>query len=83
MLRRILALSEPAGAGVRSPIMGRVTYEVWKELLQIDCVQLDKLGAFNSLGEGVLRILYENGVDPTVEAVVRDGINGKHGRPRF
>jgi len=52
------------------------TYAVWKELLRIDCVRLDKQEAFNGLGEIFLRILYENGLDPTVEAIVRDGLLG-------
>ena len=53
-----------------------LTYGVWKELLRIDCVRLDKVEAFNGLGEIFLRILYENGLDPTVEAIVRDGFLG-------
>ena len=52
------------------------TYAVWKELLRIDCVRLDKGDAFNGLGEIFLRILYENGLDPTVEATARDGLLG-------
>jgi len=49
---------------------------VWKELLRIDFVKQDKLRQFHSLGESVLRILYENDVDPTVEAIVKDGMSG-------
>jgi len=52
------------------------TYKVWKELLRIDCVRLDKLEAFNGLGEIVLRILYESDVKPTVESVVKNGMPG-------
>ena len=47
------------------------TYEVWKELLRIDCIRLGKVETFNALGENPLRILYENGLDPTVEAIVK------------
>ena len=52
-------------------------YETWKELLRNDCIAYDKAEAFNSLGEMILRILYNNGIDPTVEAIVRDGLNGR------
>ena len=54
-----------------------LTFVAWKALLRIDCIALGKLQAFDGLGEAVLRILYENGVDPTVEAIVRDGLSGK------
>jgi len=54
-----------------------VTFEAWKALLRIDCIALGKLQAFDGIGEVVLRILYENGVDPAVEAIVRDGLPGK------
>ena len=54
-----------------------LTFVAWKALLRIDCIGLGKLQAFDGLGEAVLRILYENGVDPTVEAIVRDGLSGK------
>jgi len=56
-----------------------MTFEAWKALLRIDCIALGKNQAFDRVGEVVLRILYENGVDPTVEAVVRDGLSGKRG----
>jgi len=54
-----------------------VTFEAWKALLRIDCIALGKLQAFDAIGDVVLRILHENGVDPTVEAIVRDGLPGK------
>lgn len=53
------------------------TFAVWKALLQIDCVALGKQRAFEEIGDVVLRIFYENGVDPTVEAIVRDGLSGQ------
>lgn len=49
----------------------------WKELLRNDCTARDKIREFDGLGEYVLKILYENGLDPTVEAIVKDGLNGK------
>jgi len=54
----------------------RLQYAVWKELLRIDCVRLDKVEAFNGLDEIFLRILHENGVDPKVDAIVKDGLLG-------
>ena len=56
---------------------GPVTFEAWKALLRNDCIALGKIEAFDRVGEVFLRILYENGVDPTVEAIVRDGLPGK------
>jgi len=53
------------------------TFEAWKSLLRKDCIVRDKLPAFEGLGEVILKILYENGLDPTVEAIVRDGLCGK------
>ena len=44
-----------------------LTFETWKGLLRIDCITQDKLRPFDRLGENVLRILYENGLSPTVE----------------
>lgn len=52
------------------------TFEAWKTLLRSDCLARGKVQAFDGIGDVILRILYENGVDPTVEAVVRDGLLG-------
>lgn len=56
---------------------GLLTFEEWKELLRKDCIACDKLAAFDGLGEIILRILHMTGTEPTVEAVVRDGLNGR------
>jgi hypothetical protein len=53
------------------------TFEAWKALLRNDCIALEKQQAFDALGDIVLRIFYENGADPTVEALVRDGLSVK------
>jgi hypothetical protein len=50
-----------------------LTFDTWKCLLQKDCEQNQKLQAFNSLGPNTLRIFWERGVDPTVEALIADG----------
>lgn len=52
------------------------SFDRWKELLRNDCIASDKEKEFDGLGEFVLKILYENGLDPTVRALVRDGLNG-------
>ena len=49
-------------------IMGApLTFEVWRELLRKDCAALDKIHAFDSLGYHALRLLYDCGIDPTVQ----------------
>jgi len=53
-----------------------ITFDVWKKQLRKDCAALDKLCAFDGLGEAVLRILYENGVDPNVQSIVTNGLAG-------
>jgi len=53
-----------------------MTFEAWKSLLRKDCVSLNKLHAFNALSDAVLKILYENGADPTVQSVVTNGLSG-------
>ena len=52
-----------------------MNFDTWKELLRNDCIALDMLREFDGLGEDVLRILHASGIDPSVEAIVRDGIN--------
>src|SRR5215831_2086748 len=57
--------------------MGRSpTYTEWKRQLLTDCVKQDKVDAFKGLGETILRIIYDNGTQPTVAAIVRDGLSG-------
>lgn len=60
-----------------APIMSRVpSFDRWKELLRNDSIASDKEKAFDDLGECILKILYENGLEPTVRALVKDGLNG-------
>jgi hypothetical protein len=54
-----------------------LTFEAWKALLRNDCIADEKLQAFDAPGDAILRILHENGADPTVEGVVHDGLSGK------
>ena len=55
-----------------------MNFDDWKKLFQNDCIAHDKVRAFDSLGEHVLRTLYENGLDPTIQAIVADGLNGRN-----
>jgi hypothetical protein len=52
-----------------------LAYEQWKALLRKDCIACDKLEAFDGIGDVILRILYNNGLDPTVAAIVKNGLN--------
>lgn len=47
-----------------------LTYEMWKIQLRKDCEIEDKLLAFDSLGEYTLKLLWKNGLAPTVRAIV-------------
>lgn len=76
---RILAFLENLAGSVMSvaSMARRLSFDRWKNLLRDDCIALNKLPAFDGIGERILKILYENGVDPTVESIVRDGLTGK------
>jgi hypothetical protein len=45
-------------------------FEHWKEHFRKDCEAQDKLPAFNCLGDSVLRLLWESGTEPKVQAIV-------------
>jgi hypothetical protein len=55
-----------------------LTFEAWKALLRNDCIALEKLQTFDTAGEVILKLLCENGADPTVEGIVRNGLPGTH-----
>lgn len=52
------------------PSKPEITFEVWKLLLRKDCEMQDKLFAFQALGDSVLEIFWQNGLKPTVEALL-------------
>jgi len=52
-------------------------FQTWKKRLRNDCIAVNKGSEFDGFGESVLKILYENGLDPTVEAIIKSRINGK------
>jgi hypothetical protein len=47
-------------------------FETWKTQLRENCAREGKLPAFNTLGDFVLLLLFERGVQPTPQAVVED-----------
>jgi hypothetical protein len=53
--------------------MDQVSFEVWRERLREDCLKLEKVQAFHNMGDAVLRLLYESGVDPSVRSIVDSG----------
>jgi hypothetical protein len=63
-----------------SNIESPLTFDAWKKLLEKDCLLLHKEQTFKELGDGVLRVLYLNDSDPTVESIVRNGLTGKKSR---
>ena len=48
-----------------------LTYDVWKLYLRKDCELQGKLLAFDGIGVYALRLLWEDGIAPTVAAIVR------------
>lgn len=50
-----------------------LAFEDWKENLRNDCAKQGKLPAYLALGDSVLQVLYEGGLEPSVEAIAHDG----------
>lgn len=55
------------------PLNPSLSFEIWKMHLRQDCVEKGKLPAFDALGDSVLRMLWEQGVDPSVRAIAGHG----------
>ena len=45
-------------------------FDVWKQQLRKDCERQDKLRAFEGMGEYGLKMFWEFGVDPTLQAIL-------------
>lgn len=56
-------------------------FEKWKQVLREDCIACDKLREFDTLSDAVLKLLYDNMLDPSVDAIVRTGLNGPIRKP--
>lgn len=47
-----------------------LTFDVWRAQLLQDCERLDKLSNFAQLGDEVLRLLWNDGVAPSVQSII-------------
>jgi hypothetical protein len=47
-----------------------LAFEAWKSRLQQDCQLRDKMLAYNTLGEDCLRLLWETGIEPSVQGII-------------
>jgi len=45
--------------------------QVWKPQFREDCERHGKQAAFHTLGDSVLKLLWESGLEPTVKEVVQ------------
>jgi len=46
-----------------------MTFDAWKLRLRKDCDSEDKLSAFDSMPDFALKLLWEKGLTPTIEAI--------------
>ena len=53
--------------------MSTLAFDSWKSQLRKDCELEEKILAFDSLGDYVLRLFWERGIDPTAAAIIADG----------
>lgn len=49
------------------------SFEVWKKSLWEDCVRQNRVLAFTTLGDECLRLLWEDGTEPSVQAIIEGG----------
>lgn len=54
----------------KPPQRATTPFDVWKLQLRQDCERRDKVRAFNAMGDYVLKLLWERGLDPTVQAIL-------------
>lgn len=55
---------------MQTSIKPNTDFSVWKRRFREDCYQHDRQTAFDDIGDMVLRLLWESGLEPTVKAVV-------------
>ena len=53
-----------------TPLKPQLEFATWKLLLRKDCETQGKLLAFNSIGDYALKLLWEQGLDPSVAGIV-------------
>ena len=56
------------------PIERLLTFDVWKLHFRKDCELQNKMIAFNALGEDVLRVLWQSGLEPSVSALTNSSV---------
>lgn len=57
-----------------------ITFESWKSQLRKDCELEGKIIAFDALGNSVLRLLWEQGLEPSVKGILK-GTSHQTARP--
>jgi hypothetical protein len=50
----------------------QLNFDSWKAQFSTDCERQGKLFAYNSMGEYCLRLLWELGLEPSVEAISKE-----------
>jgi hypothetical protein len=50
-----------------------LSFEIWRSRLRENCEREGKLENFVNLGDYVLKLFWESGVDPTVQDIVNNG----------
>lgn len=58
-----------------------LNFKDWKDGLRRDCELEDKLLAFNKLPDYALKVFWERGVKPTVQALIEDTEEPETSRP--
>ena len=57
-----------------------LSFADWKELLRKDCEMRDKMVAFEALGDSVLQMFWESGLEPSVRALLASS-SGEQSKP--
>lgn len=64
---------EPKPSATNNPL----PFDEWKTLLRKDCERQDHLRAFDALGDSVLHLLWESGIDPSCQAIIESASKEK------
>jgi hypothetical protein len=59
------------------PSDASLSFEAWKDYLCRDCIRNQKVEAYNCLGDFILKLLYDSGIAPTVDAIAKDEVRQK------
>lgn len=52
------------------PVCRSVPFTLWKTRFRFDCELHGKLLAFDAMGDSILQLLWEVGLEPSVEGVI-------------